>query len=300
MIKKIGLALGGGFVRGAAHVGVLKVLEENGIKPQMIAGTSAGSIVASLYAAGWTVAELEEMVLKLRPHMFLDEFAAVENFFFMTTKIFFDLLHLPYPFRSPLGIMRGIKLERFVRSKLGQNKFETAHIDLAVTTVDIVSGTKVIFVSRHNKTRLRSIKNQVFISGVPVWEAVRASTAVPGIFEPKRIGGYLLVDGGLRENVPAQVLKAMGAHTVIAVDLGNDGEETKEPRDVLDVLGQTIDIIGSDTLELVLDGNADVRIRPLLKGVGAWDFNKIPYMIEQGELATRELLPDILRVCGRR
>ncbi|RYD05505.1 hypothetical protein N752_09165 [Desulforamulus aquiferis] len=230
--------------------------------------------------------------------MFIDEFAAVENFFVMTARLFFDFVHIPSPFRSPLGLMRGTKLERFIKEKLKNIKFENGHTELAITTVDINCGTKVIFLSRHTRQRLRAMRDQVFISGIPVWEAVRASTAVPGIFEPKRVKDYLLVDGGLRENVPAQVLKAMGADAVIAIDLGNNGEECRKLRNIIDVMGQTIDIIRTDALEYVLDGNADVRVQPLLKGVGAWDFEKIPSIIAQGEYATRQALPDILRVCG--
>lgn len=300
MPRKIGLALGGGFVLGAAHVGVLKVLEENGIRPHMIAGTSAGSIVGSLYSYGWTVSELETMVRKLKPSMFIDEFAALENFFIMTIKLIFDAFHLPYPFRSPLGLMRGYKLERFIKSKLGIKQFDSAPIQLAVTTVDITNGKKVIFLSHQDRLRLKAKSDQIFVSGVPVWQAVRASTAVPGIYEPKEINGYLLVDGGLRENVPAQVLKALGANTVIAVDLGNDGEEPKVPRNIAQMMSRTLDIIRSEAIEYVLDDNADVRIRPLLKGVGSWEFHKIPHIIEQGEKAAQDLLPDILRVCGRR
>lgn len=300
MFKKIGLALGGGFVLGAAHVGVLRVLETNGIKPHMVAGTSAGSMVAALYAAGWSVNELEVLVRSLKPSMFIDEFAAVHNFFVMTVKLVSDVLHLPYPFRSPLGLMKGAKLERFIRSKLEKKKFENGPMQLAITAVDITNGMKVIFVSRQNRLSLNATKGQVFVSNVPVWQAVRASTAVPGIYEPKRIGEYLLVDGGLRENVPAQVLKTMGADTVIAVDLGDNGEEQRLPRNIVEMLGQTLDIIRSDALEYVLDGNADVRIRPLLKGVGTWDFHKVSYIMKQGEKAAQDLLPEIKRVCGGR
>lgn len=297
MAKKIGLALGGGFVLGAAHVGVLKVLEENKIKPQMIAGTSAGSMVAALYASGWTVSELDEMVRSLRPSMFIDEVAAVENFFVMAFQLVLNAIKCPYPFRVPLGLMKGIKLERFIRLTIGKKFFDKVPLQLAITSVDIASGKKVVFLSQQDRLKLASRGDQVLISGVPVWEAVRASTAVPGIYEPKRILNYLLVDGGLRENVPAQVLKGLGADVVIAVDLGNDGEEPTIPRNVIEVMEQTLDIIRSEALEHILDGNADVRIRPLFKGVGAWEFQKIPQIIYQGEQAARQLLPEILRVC---
>ncbi|AEG61563.1 patatin-like phospholipase family protein [Desulforamulus ruminis] len=295
MVKKIGLALGGGFVRGAAHVGVLKVLEENGIRPRLMAGTSAGSFIASLYASGWSIPELERMARKLKPGFFIDEFAAVENFFVMTAQIFFEAFRFSYPFRPALGLMRGCKLEHFIRALLGKKKFEGLRMDLAIAAVDICTAAKVIFVSQSNELHMRAKENQVFITGVPIWEAVRASTSVPGLYEPKKIGDYLLVDGGLRENVPAQILKAMGAEVVIAVDLGNDGQDYKEPHNIVDVLTQTVDIIGSDTLEQILDEYADIRIRPLLKGVGPWDFGKVPYMIRQGELATRQLMPEILK-----
>lgn len=300
MSKKIGLALGGGFVLGAAHVGVLRVLEANGIKPHLVAGTSAGSMVGALYAYGWTVRELDQLVRCLKPSMFMDELAGVHNFFVMTVKLVCDALHIPYPFRSPLGLMKGTKLERFIRAQLGQKQFEQLPLELAITSVDITNGLKVIFLSQQEQTRLTAAKGQVFVTGVPVWEAVRASTAVPGIYEPKKIGQYLLVDGGLRENVPAQVLKTMGADVVLAVDLGNDGEECVVPYNIVDMLGQTLDIIRSDTLEFVLDNYADVRIRPLLKGVGTWDFHKVNYIMHQGEKAAQEMLPEILRVCGKK
>ena len=127
-------AVGGGFVRGAAHVRVLKVLEENNIKPHMVAGTSAGSMIASLYASGWSVSELENMVCALKPGVFIDEIAAVENFFIMTLKLFIDALRLPCPFRSPLGLMKGVNLTRLLRSMLGKNNFEGPPLLLCVTT----------------------------------------------------------------------------------------------------------------------------------------------------------------------
>lgn len=298
-MKKIGLALGGGFVKGAAHVGVLKVLEENNIRPHMIAGTSAGSMVAALYASGWTVKGLERLVLNLKPTMFIDEFAAVENLFRMSFKLLFDLFRIPVPFRSPLGLMRGAKLTNFIRANLGHLQFESAPVELAITAVDIRCGTKVIFLSHHTRSRMLPVQDQVFVTGVDLWEAVRASTAVPGVFEPKCIGGYVLVDGGLRENVPAKVLKAMGADTVLAVDLGINGDGCKDMNNIIDVMVQTVDIIRADALEYVLDGNADVRIRPRLEGVGSWDFYKVPDIIAQGEQAARDMLPEILKVCGK-
>lgn len=294
--RKLGLALGGGAVRGAAHVGVLKVLEEYGVKPHMVAGSSAGSIVAALYAVGWSVPALEKMVQDLKPNYFFDELAAVENFLLMSLKLAFDLLHIPFPLSNPLGLMRGDKLEKFIDKLLEQHSFYCLPIKLAITAVDVNCGTKVVFVSEESRKilALRDLE-EVFISNVPLAQAVRASTSLPGIYQPKRVGKYLLMDGGVRENVPAEVLKKLGADVVLAVDLGYQKKPGKKISNIVSLLSQTLEIIQSDTIQRVLQGSADILIRPDLSDVSIWDFKRIPYIIKQGEAATREVMPKILK-----
>lgn len=289
--KKIGLALGGGFLRGAAHIGVLKVLEKNGLKPDIVAGTSAGSIVAALYAAGWPVKHIEKLACNLRPHHIYDSWSTVGNLFAIMGSVLSDCIRFPWPWAAPLGVMKGKRLESFLKYYLGNIDFNHLKMTLAITAVDINYGSKVIFVSEP-LLRTAAIPDAVYLRHVKVNEAVRASTAVPGLFEPKKIKDYVLTDGGLREQVPAEVLKVLGADAVLAVDVGYDGQ-TNKVKNILHLLVQTLDIIRNDAVKRELDHFADMVLRPVIKDMGPADFHLIPYAIAQGEKATLKCLPKI-------
>lgn len=289
--QKIGLALGGGFLRGVAHIGVLKVLERHGFRPDIVAGTSAGSIVASLYAAGWPINKMERFALNLQPQQVYDRWSTVGNLFSITGSVIADYLHLPWPQPPPLGVMKGKRLECFLRRHLGNIDFKQVKYKLAITAVDINSGARVIFVHRP-MFRALFAEDVVFMHHVKVDQAVRASTAVPGVFEPKRINNRLLVDGGLREQVPADVLKALGADVVLAVDVGYNGE-SKEISNIINLLVQTLDIIRHDNIKRELDQSADLVLRPIIKNMGMADFHLIPAAIAQGEKTAESCLPQI-------
>lgn len=292
--KKIGLALGGGFLRGVAHIGVLKVLERHGLKPDIIAGTSAGSIVASLYAAGWSVKEIEKLALNLRPYQVYDRWSTVGNLFSIMGSAAADCLRLSWPFTTPLGVMKGKRLDYFLRYHLGNIDFKQLKLTLAITAVDINSGSKVIFVHQP-LYRAMPTQDVIFMRDVKVDQAVRASTAVPGVFEPKRINNHVLVDGGLREQVPAEVLKALGADVVLAVDVGYDGE-SKEVKNIIHLLLQTLDIIRNDAIKRELVQSADLVLRPIIKNMSPVDFHLIPYAIARGEKTASACLPQIKKL----
>lgn len=291
--KKIGLALGGGFLRGVAHIGVLKVLEEHGLQPDVVAGTSAGSIVASLYAAGWPIKDMEKLALSLRPDQIYDRWSTIGNLVSIAGNVVADCLRIPWPFAPALGVMKGRRLECFLKHYLGDINFKQLKFTLAITAVDINSGARVIFV---HQPLLRAVQQDVvFMRNVKVDQAVRASTAVPGVFEPKRINNRLLVDGGLREQVPAEVLKALGADIVLAVDVGYDGE-SKEVTNIIHLLVQTLDIIRNDAIKRELDQSADLVLRPIIDKMGPLDFHLIPHAIAQGEKAALACLPQIKKL----
>ncbi|MEG6616417.1 patatin-like phospholipase family protein [Peptococcaceae bacterium 1198_IL3148] len=296
--KKVGLALGGGFLRGTAHVGVLKVLEREGFKPDIVAGTSAGSIVAALYAAGCPIREIEKMAVNIKPEHVYDGWSTLANLFLIMGDYLSDFLHLKCPLRAPLGVMKGKNLEKFLKQLLSDINFSDLKMALAITAVDINVGSRVIFVQ---KPMLRQIfsPDVVYVRNAPVADAVRASTAVPGLFEPKRIGKYLLVDGGLREQVPAQVLKALGADVVLAVDVGYDGEPSSEVGSIAHLLLQTLDIIRNDAIQLELSHYADMVLLPVLKDISAVEFDRIPYAIAQGEAAAEKCLPQIRKLFNK-
>jgi NTE family protein len=181
----IGLALGGGGARGLAHVGVLKALEREGIPFDFIAGTSMGGIIGAMYAAGMPVAELEEEARHItRPRNMLR---------------FIDLTN------PRTGLISGKALHAYLVEKLGGDlSFDQMTIPFAVVAVDLITG------------------REVHLSEGSVVDAVRATSAFPGVIDPVSIGPYRFTDGGILNNVPADVVREMGADIVIAVDVGLD------------------------------------------------------------------------------
>jgi NTE family protein len=181
---RIGLALGGGAARGFAHVGVIAVLEEAGLKPQLVVGTSAGSLVAALYASGKTSAQLQQTALGM-------EEVAITDWM------------LPIFGR---GLFRGDALARYVNELLGGRLIENMAIPLGIVATDLNSGQAVLFQRGDTGT------------------AVRASSAVPAVFVPVKINGREYVDGGLVSPVPVRFARQMGADIVIAVDISSPPE----------------------------------------------------------------------------
>ncbi len=226
---RIGLALGGGAARGFAHIGVLQVLEEQGIKPDLIVGTSAGSVVAALYASGKTPTELAAMA------MTLDESSITDWVF---------------PGRS---LLKGEALAKFVRNLTGGRQIEAMRLPLGIVATDLRTGQPILF--RRGDP------------GV----AVRASSAVPAIFEPVKIGGQEYIDGGAVSPVPVRFARQMGADLIIAVDISAipEGQST---RGAVEILLQTFNIMGHAISQFEMQ-DADVVMRPKLEGIGSTDFS---------------------------
>ncbi|NBO89518.1 MAG: patatin-like phospholipase family protein [Betaproteobacteria bacterium] len=178
---KLGLALGGGAARGFAHVGVIQVLEEAGIQPQLVVGTSAGSLVAALYASGKNGAQLQRVAETMEEATLTD-------------------WTIPWLSR---GMMRGDALARYVSSQTGGRRIEDVRVPLGIVATDLHSGQGMLFQRGDIAT------------------AVRASSAVPSVFEPVRIGGRDYVDGGLVSPVPVRYARQMGADLVVAVDISS-------------------------------------------------------------------------------
>ena len=252
---RIGLALGGGAARGFAHIGVIQVLEVAGIRPDLVVGTSAGSLVAALYAAGRTGAELARVALAM------DESAITD---------------WSFPGR---GMIRGDALARYVRDQTGGRTIEQLPLPLGIVATDLDSGSAVLF------------------QRGDIGLAVRASSAVPAVFQPVAIGGREYVDGGLVSPVPVRFARQMGAELVIAVDISSppDGNATGDP---FKMLLQTFAIMAKsiNTLELK---DADLVLRPRLLGVSSADFTARKRAIDSGrEAATAALAALRLRLAA--
>ena len=255
---RLGLALGGGAARGFAHVGVIQVLEQNGIRPDFVVGTSAGSMVAAMYASGKTAAELEATALSMEEATLTD-------------------WSLPILGR---GVLRGEALTRYMRQAVGGKLMENMQIPLGVLATDLATGQGVLF--RRGDTA----------------QAVRASSAVPGVFAPVHIAGRDYVDGGLVAPVPVRYARDMGAEVVLAVDISSAPEGNSAVGSV-QVLLQTFAIMGQSINRHELAG-ADVVLRPALTGVGSADFTARLRSIEAGRAAMQAALPQLRTQLARR
>lgn len=275
---RLALVLGGGGLKGAAHIGVIQGLQERGIKPDLIVGTSAGSLVGCLYASGMGTAQLANLYANVQPDRVVDydrKWAAVA-----TQPVLMRL------WRWPLGLLKGNRVEQVFSRLLGDKTFDQLNLACAVVAADITSGEMVVFApSQLVSERRQHLPQEVaFLTRVRVAEAIRASISIPGLFAPKEIAGRMLVDGGLVDNTPADVARWLGADKVIAVDLGVQARP--RPADnILEVLMQSADVMGRRMTEMIVETYADVVIRPITEPVSLWDFTKVPALVEAGRKA---------------
>ncbi|WP_023596558.1 MULTISPECIES: patatin-like phospholipase family protein [Pandoraea] len=251
---KIGLALGGGAARGFAHVGVIKALEARGIHADIVVGTSAGSVVGAMYASGLNGFQLNRLASTM------DE-ASISDW--------------TMPFRSR-GMLRGEALQSYVNKILKDRPIEQMPRQLGIVATDLQSGAPILF--RRGNTG----------------QAVRASSSVPGVFEPVHIGTRDYVDGGLVAPVPAEYARQMGADFVIAVDISAN-PTAQATQGQFDILMQTFTIMGQSIKQYELEKNADVVIRPSLAKMGASDFQGRNRAILAGEEAVAKQWPQIQR-----
>ena len=248
---RLGLALGGGAARGFAHVGVIQVLEEAGLRPAYLVGTSAGSLVAALYASGKTPADLVRVAQSMQEAEITDWMLPILN----------------------RGALRGEALARYVNTQVGGRTLEQMSIPVGIVATDLGNGDAITF--RRGNTGA----------------AVRASSAVPGVFQPVRVADREYVDGGLVAPVPVRQTREMGANFVIAVDISSDPEGNPSG-DTFQILMQTFAIMGKSINQLALK-EADWVVRPALSGVKSADFSARMRSIEAGRAAMREALPGL-------
>lgn len=244
---KVALVLGGGAARGFAHIGVIKALEAQDIKVDIVVGTSAGSVVGALYAAGLDGYRLQRVALDMHEESFTD---------------------WSLPNR---GVLRGEALQDFINDAVKHRPLERQARPLGVVATDLLNGERVVF--RTGDTGM----------------AVRASSAVPGVFRPVTIHGRDYVDGGLSSPVPVRAAREMGADFVIAVDISNVGRR-KEVSGTLDMLLQTFSIMGHSISQLELR-DADVVIHPRTVELSTTNFEDRHLAILEGEKAAAEAMP---------
>ncbi|MBU8977628.1 MULTISPECIES: patatin-like phospholipase family protein [unclassified Lysobacter] len=281
----VGLVLGGGGARGSAHIGVLKVLERERIPVCKMAGTSMGSIVGGLYATGYTPAEMENLIETIDwADMFVDDPPRPGQPMRRKDADFRYLLDLEIGYVDgrvvlPVGIVQGQKLLMLMRrltiSTWNVHDFDNLPIPFRAVAADIVTGDKVVF--QDGDLAL----------------AIRSSMSVPGAFAPVRVGDRLLVDGGMVDNVPVDVVREMGAHRLIVVDVGSPLHKEEALTNPIVIMDQMISALMSNKTERTLAtlGPGDVLIRPELGDITAAEFNRGAEAIAIGERAAEAALP---------
>ena len=246
---RIGLALGGGAAKGFAHIGVIKMLEANGLRLEVVAGTSAGSVVGALYASGMDAFQMQQ-------HAFALDEAKIRD-----VSLFSG------------GVVKGQKLQDYVNELVKQRPIERMAKPFAAVSTQLETGERTVF-TRGN-----------------TGQAVRASSSIPGVFEPVTIGRWHYVDGGIVSPVPVDAARQLGADFVIAVDISTKASG-KRPTHMLGIVNQSIGIMGQKLGEQEM-ARADVVIRPKVNDIGAADFDQRNNAILEGEKAALAALPQI-------
>lgn len=244
------LALSGGVAHGFAHIGVLQVLDQNGIRPDGIVGTSAGSVVGALYAGGLRGEALVQAGLDLRRNQVI-EFAMPDR-----------------------GFINGRRLQDYIDRRLDNRPIQRLGLPFVAVATNLRTGRLVAF--NRGDTGM----------------AVRASSSVPGVFQPLVIGKQEYVDGGLVSPVPVRVARAMGADIVIAVDVTRQPASAGRLRDTTSIISQSIAVMEHALAKNEM-AQADIVIRPDLSNVPSTDFDLRAKAIAAGERAARAALPEI-------
>lgn len=277
---KIGLALSGGGVRGIAHAGAIKALEENNIKIDLIGGTSAGSLVASLFAIGYKPDEIYDLfkqyartLLRLDSNKIKNE---IKNFIF-NKRI------------QSKGINSGEYTEEIFNT-LAKEKHITNMSDikmpLIIPTVNINKSEEYIFTSVN-------ISKKNYISDISIGKAVRASSSLPLVYMPLEYKGDLFMDGGILDNIPTKEVKKLGADKVISIKF--DSDTVDENSNAMDIVMKVADIMGSKISEESLK-ESDYVVTIPTDGTGILDINKIDYCYKSGYDTMQGEIKEIMKV----
>ncbi|MCG3196494.1 MAG: cyclic nucleotide-binding domain-containing protein [Candidatus Omnitrophica bacterium] len=285
---QVGLALGGGGARGLAHIGVIKVLEEEGIPVDLLAGSSFGAVVAAAYGVGRGA---QRLVDDMRHH-----WKPMGNFLL-------DVLDYNFPRTS---LLRGRKIRRMIELAMREVAIEECHIPVYVVCTDLITGKEVV------------------LDRGPLGKAIFASGSLPGIFRPVEWGEYLLVDGAVLNKVPARVLRERGASVILAVNVTPEkdlGLEQPEPGElsmrrrvlrslpvfrglasgpnILRIISRSLTVSGLHQSRIHSDV-IDVEIKPRIEHFDFLRFDQYDQVVAAGEEAARRALPEIREALARR
>ncbi len=286
---RIGLVLGGGGAKGAAHIGVLKVLEELKVPIDYIAGTSMGAVVGGMYASGMSPDEIERVLTSLDwDDLFTDDPPRSEIDFKRKrddfTIRFVELGVKDGRLRTPRAFIAGQKIgllfEGLLMPVSNIKDFDKLPTPYRAVAADLETGSAVVLKSGR------------------LSDAARASMSVPGVFPPVEVDGRLLADGGIVRNLPVDIVRAMGADIIIAVDVGKPLPPKENLKFYTSIMNQMVDIMIKENVKAQIDKleKKDVFIRPDLGTIGSGDFDRGKEAIERGLKAARKKEVELRRL----
>lgn len=287
-MKNFGLALGGGGARGLAHIGVLKILEQNKIKIHSITGCSMGAIIGGLYAYYGNSKQVEDFILEIINHpkfieLGIEKLSEKNN---KPDKNYFEQFY-DYIGRRVQALKALNRLSYFDEQLTNEMyevipdvPIENLEIKFSAIATDLLSGQEIIFTNGSLR------------------KAIQASSAIPGIFPPVKYQNYFLIDGSASESVPAAKVRDLGADRVLAVDVTREIKIIKEPQNVFEIVYRAEDI-SSYHLSMVRLREADLVIRPKVRHLSWADFDMTSEIIAAGEQAALENLDEIKKLAQR-
>jgi NTE family protein len=288
--EKVGLALSGGGARGLAHIGILKVFDELNIKVDYIAGTSMGAVVGGLYAMGYSAKEIEMMILNTDFDNIFNDTVSREDLYIGQKRwmpyanYYFDLDDKFRP-GLPEALFSGAKLintlNDYTYAASNINDFNELPIPFKCVATNIITGEIKVF----DKGNLH--------------EAMRASMSAPSILEPMKLGNELYIDGGIRANLPSEIVKEMGADTIIGLQLNSDLRTKENLDNLIKVLDQTINFSMTDNVKRSLE-LCDILIKPDLLTLSNYNFNSKKKIIDLGEIAARKHIEELEKLPKRK
>lgn len=281
---KLGLALSGGGIRGIAHAGVLKALEDNNIKVDIIGGTSSGSMIAALYAMGYS----PYYIYILFKTYAKDIIGANANPILTGIKGY-----LKNKNRTITGLRNGEELEEIfnkVAKKQDIENISQIKMPLVIPTVDIMNSKEYVFTNNIPKEKCHK---EQYITNATIGKAVRASSSFPAVFSPYKDETHSFMDGGALDNIPVNEVKKQGADKVIAVKFHSD--PIKEDSNIMDIVMKTIDIMGSKISEESLE-MSDFVLNVYTDKVGLLDVNKLESCYKYGYNSVIENLDKIKEI----
>ncbi|MGK9475785.1 patatin-like phospholipase family protein [Melioribacter sp. OK-6-Me] len=287
-MSKLGIALGGGGARGLAHIGVLRVLEKRKIKIHAITGCSMGAIIGGLYAYYGNINDVEKFIYNVLNNPRFKELGisklgdsknALNRNFMEQLFDFIEVRLKAFKSLTSLSYFEEEETEELFQI-IPDVPIESMKIKFSAVATDLISGEEINFTSGSLRT------------------AIRASSAIPGIFPPVKYKNYLLVDGYTSETVPATKLKILGADRILAVDVMRKLKHSKAPENIIDLLYRTEDITAYHLALLKLK-EADLIIHPDIKNLSWADFEHADEIIKAGELAAIENLYEIKKLVNR-